>query len=122
MHYYSNYILAAAIFGPLHALVGMMTARITGFKARYLAVLSSTMIGYALCILAGVIAGFALPSRPTLLMRFIAGFCCMTVAHAIILKSREDERLGLPKAIVVALGQLGFGFAVVMAVDHWLIS
>ena len=120
MQYYRNYLLAVAILAPILGLVAKLTARMVGVDVRYIAAAASTFVGYCLAILAGLVSGFVLVHPLSVEVRLLAGLCAMTLAHAVFLRSRDKERLGLPKAIVVALAQLVTGLVILFAVNSAL--
>lgn len=117
MQYYRNYLIGVLIFSPISALVAKAVARIFGFDVRYPVALGSTLVGYFLVMLSGMILGFGLGLRLSVELRLLAGFCLMALAHAILLRSQDKTRLGLPKSILIAAAQLATGLVILFAAN-----
>jgi len=120
MNYYRNYLIMVAVLAPVLGLVAKLTARLFGADVRYLTAVASTFVGYCFAILSGLISGVVMDAPLSVAVRLLVGFCGMVLAHTIFLRSRDKERVGLPRAAVVAVAQLATGFGIAYAVDSAL--
>src|SRR5438105_3788737 len=101
MRYYRNYLIGVLIFAPILGLVAKLIARAMGADVRYIVAVGSTFVGYCLAILFGIVSGLVMEGSLPLQVRLLAGVCGMVLAHAILLRSRDKQRLGLLKAAAV---------------------
>jgi hypothetical protein len=46
----------------------------------------------------------------------------MTAAHTVVLKSKDNEPIGLPRALVVTVVQFAIAWGLVLGVGRWFLN
>jgi hypothetical protein len=119
MRYFANYLLGVLIFAPLLGFVAKFAARLVRVDIRFVAAVASTTVGYIVATIAVKVIGLSPGTSMSQTILAAVLFCAMLLAHGFLLRSRDKERIGWPRAALLAFAQLLAGVTIVLGVNSF---